>query len=168
MSPLRTPNEVVVGRIAGVFGVRGELKCDPTSGGRTVVCADAELRCVHSGGSQTVRLTSVRPHKNRLLIRLAGIDDANAAAEYVGSMLYAPRAAVALAEGEYLDDDLVGCAVLGTDGKAYGCVDRVEHYPSSDMLVVGAAMIPMVRAIVSEIDLKHQRILIDPPAGLFD
>jgi 16S rRNA processing protein RimM len=101
-----------------------------------------------------------------LLIRVTGVEDANAAAGYAGALLYAPRAAISLHEGEYLDDDLVGCAVLGTDGKAYGNVDRVEHYPSSDMLVVNGQMVPMVAAIVIKIDLAARCILIDPPAGL--
>lgn len=159
-------NEVVVGRIVGVFGVGGELKCDPTSSGRTLINAGAELRCARNNDSSSLRVTGVRPHKNRLLIRVTGVEDATAAAGYAGSLLYAPRAAIALREGEYLDDDLVGCAVLGTDGKAYGNVDRVEHYPSSDMLVVNGQMVPMVAAIVTKIELGDRRIFIDPPAGL--
>ena len=161
-------NGVVVGRIVGAFGVRGELKCDPTSSGRTVVSLGAELRCARDEDSWTVRITSVRPHKDRLLIRIAGVEDADAAAAYAGSILYAPRAAIELSDGEYLDEDLVGCAVFGADGRAYGTVDRVEHYPSSDMLIVDGTMVPMVRAIVSEIDLQRRRILIDPPEDLFD
>jgi 16S rRNA processing protein RimM len=101
-----------------------------------------------------------------LLIRVAGVDDANAAAGYAGALLYAPRAAISLHEGEYLDDELAGCAVVGADGKAYGNVDRVEHYPSSDMLVVNGQMVPMVAAIVTKIDLGARRIVIDPPADL--
>jgi 16S rRNA processing protein RimM len=58
--------------------------------------------------------------------------------------------------------------VAGVDGAHYGTVERVEHYPASDMLVVGGRMIPMVRAIVSEIDLTHRRIVVDPPLGLLD
>ncbi len=46
---------------------------------------------------------------------------------------------IALAPGEYLDDDLVGCDVEDAVGTRYGAVERVEHYPSSDMLVVGGA-----------------------------
>jgi 16S rRNA processing protein RimM len=110
----------------------------------------------------------VRPHQGRLLISLEGVADAEAAARYTGAQLYAARQEIALAEGEYLDDDLVGCSVCGKDGKLYGLVERVEHYPSSDMLVVAAGMVPMVGAIVLEIDLAHRRIVIDPPAGLLE
>jgi 16S rRNA processing protein RimM len=161
------PDEIVVGRIAGIFGVRGELKCDPTDAGRTSFSADAQLRCELGDAAWPVRIKTVRPHKNRLLIRIDGIDDADAARAYTGAVLYARREEITLREGEYLDNDLAGCSMVGIDGTSYGIVDRVEHYPASDMLVVGDRMVPMVRAIVVEIDLDRRQIVIDPPEGLF-
>jgi 16S rRNA processing protein RimM len=161
-------NEVTVGRFAGVFGVRGELKCDPTSAGRTVFSPGTELRCAIGEDSRSIRISAVRPHKGRLLIRIEGVEDADVAQAYAGALLYAPRAAIALETGEYLEDDLVDCAVLGTNDTPYGTVERVEHYPASDMLIVAGRMVPMVAAIVVEIDLDRGRIVIDPPAGLFE
>jgi len=162
------PTSVPVGRIAGPFGVRGELKCDPTSAGRALFVPGAVLRCARGDDVHEVRIAAVRAHKGRLLVQIAGVDNADAAAAYAGTVLYAPRAAISLAEGEFLDEDLVGCAVIGLDGTEHGVVERVEHYPSSDMLVVGGRMVPMVRAIVTAVDLGARRIAIDPPAGLFD
>jgi|HubBroStandDraft_4_1064222.scaffolds.fasta_scaffold00055_21 16S rRNA processing protein RimM len=161
-------DDVTVGRIAGRFGVRGELKCDPTSAGRIVFSAGAELRCVRPDGVLTIRLKTVRPHKGRLLIRIEDVDDATAAGAYAGALLCASRRRITLREGEYLDEDLVGCNVVGVDGTSYGSVERVEHYPASDMLVVGGKMVPMVRTIVNEIELESSRIVIDPPNGLMD
>lgn len=164
---MNSTDAVPVGRIAGPFGVRGELKCDPTGAGRTVFSPGADLRCAQGDLSWTVRITAARPHKGRLLIRIDGVEDADAAGAYAGATLYASRAAIPLREDEYLDDDLVGCTVESTNGRPYGTVERVEHYPSSDMLVVDGVMVPMVRAIVAEIDLDRRRIVVDPPAGLF-
>ena len=162
-------NEIAVGRIAGVFGVRGELKCDPTSAGRTVISAGAQLGCRRRDMAPAIiRIASARAHKSRLLIRIAGVEDADAAAAYAGGILFAARADVPLQPGEYFDDDLVGCAVFGVNGTAYGYVERVEHFPSSDMLVIGDRMIPMVGAIVTDIDLERRRIVIDPPEGLLE
>ncbi len=161
-------NELPVGRLAGAFGVHGELKCDPTSVGRTLFYAGVELRCQSGDRSSTIHVTAVRGHKNRLLIRIEGVDDADSAAQYTGATLFAPRERLELAMGEYLDDDLVGCGVVGEDGAAYGTVERVEHYPASDMLIVGGRMVPMVEAIVRDIDLTQRRITIAPPAGLME
>jgi 16S rRNA processing protein RimM len=164
-TPLRT---ILVGRIAGAFGIGGELKCDPTNAGRTVFSAGVELTSVRGDDVSMIRLAGVRSHKGRLLIYIEGVEDAAAAQRCVGTELYATRDQVVLADGEYFDDDLVGCAVYGTDGRHYGSVERVEHYPASDMLVVGGRMVPMVAAIVTSIDLAERRIAIDPPAGLLD
>ena len=161
-------DDIAVGRIAGAFGLRGELKCDPTNAGRTVFAVGSQLRCLKKEASETIRLSGVRPHKGRLLIRIEGIEDAAAAAPYAGSTLYAARTEIALAKDEYLDEDLVGCEVCSNEGKRYGKVERVEHYPSSDMLVVAGRMVPMVRAIVREIDLGGRRIVVDAPEGLLD
>lgn len=104
-----------------------------------------------------------------MLVRIDGVADADAAQAYAGASLYAPRERVELAEGEYFDSDLVGCDVVGVDGRAYGAVKRIEHYPASDMIVMASnAMIPMVAAIVREVDPANRRIVIDPPAGLLD
>ena len=144
------------------------MKCDPTTSGRSAFHAGSELRAERAGATFTLRLTAVRPHKGRLLIRAERVDDADAAKALAGAVLYAPRERLDVSAEEYLDADLVGCRVLGVDGTDYGTVDAVEHYPASDMLVVGKTLVPMVRAHVQDIDTGARRIVIDPPAGLFD
>lgn len=159
---------MIVGRIVGTFGVRGELKCEPTSAGRSVIVAGADLVCVVDGNQTVVRIGGVRPHKGRLLIAIDGVGDATHAEAYVGGVLDVARAEIPLDEGEYLDVDLIGCTVMDVGGRTFGTVERVEHFPASDMLVVEGRMVPMVGAIVKSIDSRERRIVIDPPAGLMD
>ncbi|MGC2128739.1 MAG: hypothetical protein WA629_01465, partial [Candidatus Aquilonibacter sp.] len=59
-----------IGRIAGLFGLRGELKCDPTSSGRALFTQGAHLRCEVDGRSEMVTVEGVREHKGRLLVAL--------------------------------------------------------------------------------------------------
>ena len=165
----KTPsNEHPIGRIAGLFGLRGELKCDPTSAGRAVCSPGAEVRLEIHGRSETVRLASVREHGGRLLVAFEGVPDATAAQRYVGGEFFAPREQLDVGDDEYLDVDLVGCTVASADGREYGAVERVEHFPASDMLVVAGRMLPMVRAFVREIDVAAKRIVVDVPPGLLD
>ncbi len=149
-----------------MFGLRGELKCDPSGAGRDLFVPGAALRCVRDGTESEATIAGVRPHKGRLLIRIEGVDDADAAQHYVGATFYVAREAIELAPGEYLFADLAGCSVVGLDGTEYGTVERVENYPASDMLIVGGKMVPMVAAIVRDIDVRNRRITIDPPADL--
>ncbi len=162
-------NELPVGRIAGIFGLRGELKCDPTSSGRMLFCAGEHLQLRRIDGvRQDVQLTAVRDHKGRLLIRLDGVESANDAQSYVGSTFYADRARIALEPGEYLDVDLSGCTLFDPSGKALGLVSAVEHYPGSDMLIVNGKLVPMVGAFIKSVDLAAKRIVAELPAGLLD
>ena len=162
-------DELPVGRIAGAFGIQGELKCDPTSAGRTLFSTGARFRLVLSNGtSQNVELQNVREHKNRLLIRLEGVNDATAAQTYNGATFFADRGRIVLEPGEYLDRDLAGCELFDPAGKRLGTVSRVEHYPSSDMLIVRGKMVPMVKEFIKRIDVEAGRIDVDLPAGLID
>lgn len=165
-----TPNdELPVGRIAGIFGIHGELKCDPTSAGRTLFSAGERFRLqMPQGESRDVQLASVREHKGRFLIRLAGVDSANDAQTYAGATFYAARERITLEPGEHLDRDLLGCELYDESGNALGKVQRVEHYPSSDMLIVKGSMVPMVSAFIKRIDTTAKRIVVDLPVGLLD
>lgn len=162
-------NELPVGRIAGIFGIRGELKCDPTSAGRMLFSQHAHLQVTLSdGSSQDVEISAVREHKGRLLIRLRGIESANDAQRYVGGTFYAERGRIELERGEHLDVDLVGCMLYDPQEKMLGLVTAVEHYPSSDMLIVNGKLVPMVSAFIKSIDTAAKRIVADLPTGLLD
>lgn len=158
-----------IGRIAGLFGVRGELKCDPTSAGRALFVPGATLLCELNNRGEHVTIESVREHKGRLLIALEQARDATAAERFVGATFVASRESLDVDEGEYLDIDLVGCAVVGPDRKVYGKVERVDHYPANDMLVVSGRLLPMVAAFIKSIDIKKKEIVVnDLPEGLLD
>ncbi|HTV72579.1 MAG TPA: ribosome maturation factor RimM [Candidatus Acidoferrales bacterium] len=162
------PN-VAIAQIIGVFGVRGELKCRPTSAG-----ADAMVqarRCfLDSEGKGQVTITHARRHHGQLILTLGDVGTVEAAQALVGASLYLPREELALAPDEYLDDDLVGLRLLDPTGRALGTVAGVEHYPAQDCLVIepGRALVPLVRDFVRAIDLAQREITMDLPVGLLD
>ncbi len=165
----RSPNDrIPLARLAGAFGVHGEIKCDPSNAGRTLFVPGAHFFLTQAGETRDVVVSDVREHKGRLLLRIEGIDGMEGALALNGAELTVERERIELAADEYLDEDLVGLELRGVDGRRYGRVDRVEHWPSSDMLVVGGRMVPMVREIVREIDLRGGLVIIDPPLGLLD
>jgi 16S rRNA processing protein RimM len=166
-----TPPDANAGRIAGVFGLRGDLKVAANRIGEDALVAGIDVRATLTDGTvRTLRIASIRRHKDRPLVHFAGVDDANAAAALVGSTLAIERSAVVLRRDEYLDDDLIGCAVIDTNGTTRGAVVGVEHYPAQDVLLVGdaRAMLPMVRAFIRTIDIGARRIVVDVPPGLLD
>lgn len=164
-----SPNEVTVGRIAGIFGIHGELKCDPSGAGRSLFSEQARFCAQLSDGTfEDITLLSVREHKNRFLIRVEGVTSADEAQRYAGAILFADRARIVLEPGEFLDADLQGCELVDPSGTLLGRVERIEHYPSSDMLVVSGKLVPMVSQFITSIDLDRKRIQADLPPGLLD
>lgn len=118
------------------------------------------------GRSLEIALEGVREHKGRLLVTLSGVKSANDAEQFAGATLYADADRIVLDPGEYLDRDLAGCELFDESGAPLGKVERVEHYPSSDMLIVGGRMVPMVAAFIKSVDTQSKRIVVDLPPGL--
>ena len=161
-------DELPVGRIAGPFGVRGELKCDPTNAGRMLFLPGETLRAgLVDGSAQTLVLQSVREHQGRLLVRFEHVDSIESAQPLNGATLYAARERISLAPHEFFDADLTGCEVRDR-AQVVGAVERVEHYPASDMLVVRGRMIPLIEEFVKKIDVANKRIDCELPEGLLE
>ncbi|MFI6069044.1 ribosome maturation factor RimM [Micromonospora sp. NPDC051227] len=116
-----------------------------------------------------------RFHQGRVLIAFEGILDRNTAEALRGTLLVVDSADVTPPDDpeEFHDHQLVGLAVVTPAGERLGEVARIDHAPSSDLLVLRrpegrTALIPFVRAIVPEVDLAGGRVIVDPPAGLLD
>jgi 16S rRNA processing protein RimM len=157
--------------VAGVFGLRGELKVAPSRIGEDALVAGIDVRALLADGtSRALHVRALRRHQGRPLLAFEGVDDANAAQLLVGAALFVDRDVVALGQGEYFDDDLVGCSLVDVGGAELGEVVAVEHYPAQDVLLIGRAraMVPLVRAFVRGIDVGARRITVDLPPGLLD
>ena len=159
----------MLGSVVGIFGVRGELKIAPTSIGGDTLAAGLRVTLRATDGSQRQEnIARARAHKRGAIVALAGIDRAEAAEALIGSSIWTARENVNLSDGEYLDEDLIGCRVV-QDGRTLGAVAAVRHYPAQDVLELdGGGMIPMVRAFVQRIDVAARIIGVDLPAGLVE
>lgn len=161
---------VVVGRLAGVFGVRGELKCRPLPGSEPAFAAGATFALGPGAEARCVRCRSVRRHHERLLVAFDDVTTPEAARALVGADLFAERDAVPLGPDEYLDADLIGMRLLDEAGRDLGRVAAVRHFPAQDCLVIepGGALVPLVKAFVRAVDLQARTIRASLPAGLLD
>lgn len=110
-------------------------------------------------------------HDGTLIFHFRGIDSITAAEALTGSEVRVPAAErVALDEGEFFQDDLIGCEVIDRrSGASLGRVTRFDDSAASGSLVVGEdLLIPFVRAICVEIDPAARRIAVELPEGLKD
>jgi 16S rRNA processing protein RimM len=74
---------------------------------------------------------------------------------------------------EFYDHQLEGLAVLTVTGAVVGTVREVMHGAGGELLVVdreggGETLVPFVRQIVPEVDVRGGRVLLDPPPGLLE
>lgn len=168
---------ITLGVVIGAFGLRGEVVVkitgdDPESLGRypsVYVAADRpEL-----ASSQRLEIEWCRAQKGRAIIRFSGDAHRVEAEARIGRILWLPRSELRPPEaGRWYFVDLVGLAVVSTDGTPIGTVREVMENPANDLFVVEIdgreVLIPNVGTIVKDVDLTGRRLVIDPLPGLLD
>ncbi|WP_211278018.1 ribosome maturation factor RimM [Couchioplanes caeruleus] len=120
-------------------------------------------------------LESLRWHQGRIIAQFEGVHDRNVAEALRGVLLQVDSAEVPPPDDpdEFHDHQLIGLTVVALDGTELGTVDRIDHAPASDLIVLrksagGVALVPFVSAIVPTVDLAAGRVVVDLPEGLLD
>lgn len=172
--------ELVVGRVVKSHGVRGELVVDVRTDSPEERFAPGTRLLGRIGRGDAaidreVTVDAARNHSGRLLVRLAGVADRDAADALRGMLLLVDSDALPEPEDpdEFHDHQLVGLRVLDTAGAELGEVTEVVHTPGGELLSVrlaaGAdALVPFVLEMVPDVDLAAGTCTIDPPEGLLD
>ena len=154
-----------MGRIAGAFGIKGEIKVDPSTDflGRF----DKGKSLILNGKS--LKITSSRPHKGRPLIKLEGIEDATAVEKLQWAYLEVPASdKPETDDDEFIIDELIGMTVVTEDGDTLGELEEVLVAPAHDIFVVGDVMIPGVKEFVRMIDFEANTITVRLIPGMRD
>lgn len=164
---------VTVGRLQRTRGRVGEFltEIDSTQPGRAERLTRVLLR--KPPREAVVEVARLWYHSGRPVFQFAGIDSISDAEPWEGAeMLVPPEERVQTEPGEYLHDDLIGCAVVDR-GAELGVVTGVEEYGGPALLRVrrpdGSELLaPFARAYLREIDIPSKRILVELPEGLGD
>ena len=153
------PRLLEVGRITKTHGVRGDVLVLLTTERTERLDPGTVLRT--DRGDLTVERSS--PHKDRWIVRFAGLDGREEAERWRGVVL---RAEVVDGDDEELwVHELIGSAVALPDGTAVGIVEEVQANPAADLLVLDSgALVPVVFVT----DHADGHVTIDPPEGLLD
>jgi 16S rRNA processing protein RimM len=165
--------QVTVGRIGRPHGIRGDV----VVGVRT---DEPELRFAVGSRLDTdppdvgpLTVAATRWHSGELLVRFEGYRDRTAAEELRGTWLRVDSSTLAASDDPdvFHDHELIGLTVRTVDGTDVGVVEDVLH-PAQDVLSVrgasGEILVPFVKAIVTDVDVKGGVLVIDPPPGLLD
>ena len=163
-----------VGRIARAHGIRGQVIVNlETDFPEERFRPGAELFIERNGAVQALTLTTVRFHRDRPIVGIAGVETMNDAEALAGRELRVPVDRLTrLPGGTFYRHDLIGCRVETAAGEVVGTVEDVEGTLTGSRLVVaarrGEVLIPLVAGICMTIDPAAKRIVVDPPEGLLD
>ncbi len=158
---------VLVGKIEGAFGVRGEIRVRAYTSPAENIVTYGPLR--DAAGQIVLTPSSFRRIKDALAVRAPEVREREEAEALRGVELHAPRAAFPEPdEDEFYIVDLIGCAAFSVTGAPLGVVIDAPNYGAGDILLIrdadGALLhVPFTRLCIPEIDLAARRIMVDPP-----
>jgi 16S rRNA processing protein RimM len=127
-------NFLTIGKIAGVFGIKGEMKVRPSVDDEVY----EELRLVYISGKPVI-VENVRRHKEMWLLLTQGINNPEDAALLVGKTLSISRELLPPAsDDEVYWADLEGALVVDEDGGKIGKLSGYVETGSHDVFEISA------------------------------
>lgn len=157
---------IVLGRVSGLFGVRGWVKVFSETDPRQGIAAYSPWQLRLQGDWKAIEVESGRRHGKSVIAKLRGIDDREAAAALLDAEIAVWRSQLpAAAEGEFYWADLEGLAVRTAEGVELGAVSHLIETGANDVLVVRGErerLIPFVRGqVVKTVDLERGLVVVD-------
>lgn len=125
--------------------------------------------------SRRFEIEQLRAGSGGLVARLSGVTDRAAAQDIVNVRLYVPRDRLpALAEEDtYYHADLIGLAVMTTDGTSLGRITAVHDFGAGHLLEIAppsgpTVLVPFTKAAVPVVDIEGARVIADVARELME
>ncbi len=163
---------VIVGRITGAHGVRGEVRVAPETDfpERLIELGEATL-LLPDGKLKRVRVSGGRPHtaKAAVLLALGGFSTRTEADTLKGALVLARyEDSPVLPEGQYYEWQILGLRVVTADGRDLGIVQEVIHTGANDVYATEVCLLPAIGQVIKDVDLPAGRMVVELPPGLLD
>lgn len=149
---------IEVGRIAGAFGVRGEVRITTYTQDPLALLRYRVLK--RADGSPAVTLTNARAAKGGIVARAKEIETRDQAEAARGLKLFVARDDLPPPdEDEFYLTDLIGLEARDTAGAAIGRIRAVENFGAGDLLEITPASggaswwLPFTREAAPEVSI---------------
>ena len=161
-----TTQPVVLGRISGLFGVKGWVKVYSYTEPREAVLEYRRWLLSAKDGWREATVAEGQRHGKTIIARIDGYVDRDQAAELIGTEIAVPRDELPEAEeGRFYWSDLEGLRVVHRDGTELGRVAHLLETGANDVMVVQGEqerLIPFVMGeVILGVDLASGRIDVD-------
>jgi len=128
---------IVVGRIAGVFGVKGWLKVMSYTSPRENILNYNPWFLHLNDTWREVSVKDRKTHNKGLTVAFEGVDDRDMARALIGADILVLRSQLGvLARGEYYQEDLLDMQVITREGKNLGQVKEIMETGANEVLVI--------------------------------
>jgi 16S rRNA processing protein RimM len=167
-------NLLLAGEVVRPHGLDGRLKIRSyAQSEKSFLQSGVIFLKPRSGGTRAFTVSSVKPHKNNVLLTLKGLDSLEEAEEYRGAAVFIRRDSLVQEEtDEYFWFDLIGLEVYLDTGKYIGTIHHILPTGSNDVYVVREGetevLVPAIHEVVKEIDLDARKMMITEMEGLLD
>ena len=154
---------IQVGRVAGAFGIKGEVRITSFTSEPLALVDYKTL--LGEDGAPVLTVLSGRVAKGGVVVRTADITTRDEAEAARGLKLFIPRALLPEPdEDEFYVTDLVGLEVVGLEGELIGKVRSVRDFGAGDLLEVAPPhgeswWLPFTRDAVPEVQMDAGRIV---------
>lgn len=169
MTSAKPKRRVLLAVIGAAHGIRGEIVLGVYTDDPLDVAKYGALSSDRDGQQFTIE--KVRLANQRVLARIRGVEDRNAAEKLRGTKLYADRAQFAEPlQDEFYHVDLIGLEAVVDGGEAIGTVVAVRNFGAGDMLELQPSeagkptvFVPFTNAHVPDVDLDAGRVVVILP-----
>ena len=170
MTAAEDPGMILLGRVSGLFGVKGWIKVYSDTEPRDNILNYSPWYLRRQDGWQPYEIIAGRPHGKGIVAQLANCHDRDAAAELIGSTIAIRQDQLpAAGEDEYYWSELRGLKVITTLGIELGRVVSLMETGANDVLVVREAgeqgrehLIPFIRQqVIHKVDLENGQLTVD-------
>jgi 16S rRNA processing protein RimM len=163
-----TERLILVGRVAGAFGVKGELRITSYTDDPVALVRYRDLR--RSDGAPALTLTTGRAQKGALVGRASEVATREGAEALRGLELFVPRDVLPPPdEDEFYLADLIGLAAVDPDGAPLGRIKSVQNFGAGDLLEIAPEAgpswwAPFTREAAPEVKLAEGVVVVVKPA----
>lgn len=157
---------VTLGRLGSAYGVKGWLKVHSYTEPRGNIVDYSPWVLARGDERREAQVVDSRTGNGRVIVKLEGLDDRDAAREWVGAEIVVERRQLPpCAPGEFYWSDLEGLEVRTLQGEVLGKVDHLLATGGNDVLVLAGEterLIPFVwDSVIRSVDLEAGVIVAD-------
>lgn len=166
---------ISVGKILNFHGIQGEAKVGFSKNQQDFLKQITFVYIKQDNDYNKIEVSNVRFNKTFALIKFKGINSINDLMPYKGSLIFVEKSFIreTLEEDEFLIDELTGLEVVDLEGKSIGVIVGVSNNGSNDLLSVKSktkkiSLVPFVKDLVPNVDIKGKKVTINNIEGLIE